>query len=478
MQLRDYQSDLIDRVRRSIIKHKRTICQAPTGAGKTVLATYMLGEAAKKGNRCFFVVHRHELLIQTCQALEEQGIDYETVVAGKRNFLGKQIKVASIQTLIKRLDVLSPPDLIIIDEAHRAKAKTYQDIIQAWNSAFIVGLTATPERTDGDGLNDTFNDLVLGPEVYQLQEKGYLAHHRIFAPGTVDMTNVRTKQGDYDPYETEGKVNSRVIIGDAIDHYKKIASGRRAIVFCVTRKHGYNVAHMFQKAGIPAECITGETGKVNRRKGMERFRKGETLVLVTVDLVIEGLDVPDAEAAILLRPTQSLIVHQQTMGRVLRPKTNGNEAVILDHVGNTYKHGQPDEIINWSLQGKDKRKQKTKESEDEGKKCPNCKTLNKEDADTCRACGYSFKKNKEPAQMDGELIEIKKQKRREVGKAQTIEDLIKLGIKRQYSNPSGWASFVIAKRESREPSINEFKENKNIYRRIIQKEQIETSTST
>lgn len=460
--LRDYQLDLLARVRQSLRTDQRVICQAPTGAGKTALAVYMMGRAAERGMRSMFLVHRRELIEQTSRALWEQRLAHGLIVSGKG---GSKLpsRVASVQTLVRRLDRYDEPDLIIIDEAHRAAAATYQRILDAYPRAKVVGLTATPERTDGRGLDHLFSDIQCGPPLGWLIEQGWLSDYTAYAPSNIDLSGTHTRAGDYVRDELEAAVDKPSITGDAVDHYRRVAMGRRAIAFCVSRKHAEHVAAQFTAEGIAAECVTGLTPDAQRRGALARFREGKTLILVGVDLFIEGLDVPAAEAAILLRPTQSLIVHMQALGRVLRTAPGKERAIILDHVGNLTRPGLglPDQPREWTLEGRGPRKRKSDDESDiQVRQCPECFHVHKPAA-VCPGCGHVYEANgREIEQRDGELVEldqaaIRRERKRAQGKARTVDDLIRLGVERGMKDPGGWAAHVSAARQGRKATTEE-----------------------
>ena len=165
MKLRNYQDDLIARARESLKTHNATLLVAATGAGKTALTVHMMKRAAERGHSSIFCVHRDTLLSQTSKALWRQKVQHGIIAAG-RTMSREMVQVASVQTLVRRLKQVPEPKLIIIDEAHRAAANTYRKILEHYPNAKVIGLTATPQRTDGKGLKDVFDELVLGPSVY------------------------------------------------------------------------------------------------------------------------------------------------------------------------------------------------------------------------------------------------------------------------------------------------------------------------
>lgn len=464
IQLRPYQTDLIDRTRDALREHQRVLMQAPTGAGKTAITVYMMSRAAAAGRRSIFCVHQNELLEQTSRALWKQKLEHGMISSGKaRSPLPAQ--VASVLTLVRRLDHYEPPDLIIIDEAHRAAAETYRRVLEAYPDAKVIGLTATPQRTDGKGLDAIFSGLVLGPSIRSLIDAGYLCDYEIFAPAVgVDLSGVHTRMGDYDRSEVEQRVDKPTITGDAVAHYRKLADGKRCVVMCVSLKHAHHVAETYRDAGIPAECIEGTMTNKERAAVLDRFRSGETLVITNVQLLIEGVDIPGIEVVQWLRPTQSVIVYMQGNGRGLRPAPGKDKLLILDHVGNWERHGLPDDERDWTLAGRKGRKGSTDAEPDvRVQQCPACANIFRPGVAECPRCGapVEMKEARRIEVVDGELARIdreamRKEARKLQGQARDLAALVELGVRRGMKNAAGWAANVYASREGRKPSAVDF----------------------
>ena len=216
----------------------------------------------------------------------------------------------------------------------------------------MLGVTATPERLDGRGLGEAFDTMVVGPSVRELIEGGYLAPFKYLAPPTrIDLSRVRTTAGDRRVNELADAMDQSIITGDCIEHYRAHTSdgGRTAIAFCVTVSHAEHVAAAFRAAGITAASIDGRMDRQRRDTLLDGLRRGELKILSSCELISEGFDAPSVGGAILLRPTQSLGLYVQQVGRCLRVKPDGSPAIILDHVGNVRRHGLPDAERRWSL---------------------------------------------------------------------------------------------------------------------------------
>lgn len=474
MKLRPYQERLIEDTRHALRRNHSVLMQAPTGAGKTAITVYMMGRAAENGKRAFFLVHQNELLGQTSRALWEQKLEHGVIASGKR--VSKlPAQVASVQTLVNRLEQYEPPDLIIIDECHRSSANTYQRILDAYPNAMVIGLTATPQRTDGKGLNDTYSEMVQGPTIRQLINAGFLCDYEIYAPPNVlDVSSIKTKMGDYDKAQLTEAVDKPTITGDAVATYRKRAHGKRCVVMCISIAHAEHVCASYMAASVPAELIEGKMTNAERELTLNRFRSGETLVICNVQLLIEGVDIPSIEVVQWLRPTQSIIVWLQGNGRGLRPSEGKERLIILDQVGNWTKHGLPDDDREWSLEGKKGRKKKDTEEPDVFvQQCKACFHVFRPGVDICPGCGAPVERKKKPEiqVVDGDIEKIdidaeRKRKRVEQGKSRTLADLVALGARRQLRKPAEWACATLAAREGRKPTPAMYAEARQILRGI------------
>lgn len=457
MQLRGYQQQAIDDLRNAY----RAGCCAPllclpTGGGKTVIFSAIAQSAVARGRQVLILVHRRELLHQASRKLNDIGLDHGLIAAGIAPSR-QPVQVASVQTLVRRLDCIAwQPSLIIIDEAHHASAGSWQRVLDHWPDAFRLGVTATPCRLDGRGLASAFDQLVLGPSVSDLISARFLSPARIYAPPVVaDLTGLRRRAGDYAADQAATAMDRPTVTGDAIAHYTRLASGQRAIAFCCSIDHANHVAASFNAAGISAATLLGNTP--DRDAVVAAFDAGSVQILVTVDVVSEGFDIPAASCAILLRPTQSLGLYLQQVGRVLRPALGKNHALVLDHVGNVHRHGFPDDHRDWSLAEGARRSTGT--AAPSVRTCPECFAAFKP-APICPVCGAECApiKSRKIQQLAGELTELRREGvrqrieerqrgRREQGRARTLPQLLALAKERGYS-PS-WAYRVAAARQQR-----------------------------
>lgn len=451
IQLRDYQHKGLDNVRDALRLHDSVIYVLPTGGGKTAMASSMAGSAASMGNRVLFLVHRRELIKQTQDAFTLADIHYGTIQAGKPADPLPRVHIASIQTVVRRLERMERPDLLIVDECHHARAKSWSKVIK-WAGCKTVGLTATPCRLDGKGLRGHFEEIVMGPKMAEMIHDGWLADYRVYAPSVVDTSKLHTRGGDFKQEELEALMDRGTIIGDAVDHYKRIASGMQALAFGVSVKHAVGLSAAFAGAGVPSGCIYGDMPTKQRDMLVAAFRRGDIRVLTNVDIVGEGFDLPSVYCAILQRPTKSLSLYLQQVGRCLRPQEGKEYAIILDHVGNVRRHGFPDQDREWSLDGAQKPRKEMDEKRVLVKQCPACYFVTFQSAEFCPECGAVFEgKEREVREADGELVEMDRKeqqglRRKQQGQAQTQGDLVALGKARGYKSPYGWARKILAAR--------------------------------
>ena len=466
LKLRDYQERGINDIRAQFVQHRQRVCfVAPCGAGKTMVMAYMAGKAAQRGMRTLFLVHRRELMEQAAGTFSSLHMDFG-IIARQARRPEAYIQIANIQTVTRRLGGLEPPDLIILDECHHATANSWLTVINFFREARVVGLTATPVRMNGAGLGQVFDSLVIGPTAKELIKRHYLAPYKYYAPPVAaDLSGLHTVRGDFDQAQIAGRMDRQAVIGNAVEHYKKLAAGTQAICYCTGRAHSLHTMKVFNDAGIAAAHVDAATPKDERTRIMQQFRQGRIKILCNCDLFGEGVDVPGMETVILLRPTKSLTLYIQQSMRSMRIDKNkpNKRAIILDHVGNIMRFGPPDADRAWSLE----EKKKSRKAEDKAVRiriCPNCFAVY-DPAPKCPYCGYQLQeedsKRTAPEEVDGELTEYTdKQIKQQIQyiafrgaiekiirfgtpeQFKTFEDLIKIAKERNYK--PGWV-FIQAK---------------------------------
>lgn len=450
--LRPYQEQLVGDIRNALRSHRSVCLQSPTGSGKTVLISHMIAEARSRGLGSWLTCHRKELVEQLSGALWAMGVPHGIIAPGHRQ-TKEPVQVASIQTLVRRLDRLCPPNMLVLDEAHHATATTWKRVVEHCSRSWIVGLTATPARTDGTGLDDIFDALVPGPTVDWLIEQGYLAPYRMYAPTqAIDLSGIHSRGGDWVRSELEAALDRSRIVGDAVEHYQRFVAPGTCLVYCVSRHHARNVEQAYRAAGVEAVYCAGDTPKPERDSIVSGLRRGSPPVVVSVDLFGEGLDCPGLNAVQMLRPTQSLGLYLQQVGRALRPEEGKDAAIILDHVHNSLRHGLPDDEREWTLEGRKRRRGSTGEAPIALLNCPECFCVFRRAAGECPNCGWQATvQPREIEEVDGELREIdqttiRRQRAWEEQQAykEGFEGLVRLAVARGYK--FGWAAFRWARK--------------------------------
>ena len=364
--LRPYQIRALDGLRQELrAGRRRIVLVAPTGAGKTTIAAEMIRSAVLKGGSVLGIAHRVELITQLRERLSEHGVQSGIIMA-RNERIDQPVMVASIQTLVRR--ELPPATVIIVDECHHARATTYGKILDAYPAAAVIGLTASPWRLDGKGLADVFEASVVAASPAELLELGFLCPFYGYAYVAPDFGNVGTKAGDYDPAGLSLAYKQSTVLGDIVERWFQHANGQRTILFASSIDNSQEMIERFRDRGVRAEHIDYNTPAPLRRSMIERVRSGETTIISNVGLLGEGLDVPSLAVAILARPTKSLAVYLQQVGRILRPFPGKDRALILDHAGNMIRHGLPDQERDYSLTIS---KQK-KPSPAPVRQCPSC----------------------------------------------------------------------------------------------------------
>lgn len=377
--LRPYQQRGIDELRAQVQAGKRRLLFVlPTGGGKTLTASSIIRSATALGNRVLFVVHLRELVDQTVAALARVGVTDVGVMRGddERTNPDASVQVASIQTLARRK--MPGAGLVILDEAHRSLASSYDRIFDL--EVPIIGLTATPCRGDGQPLSRRYESLVVGATYSELIADGFISAPIVLAPKHApDLGGVKRIGGDFD----EGALSSLMakLAGDIVPTWQKHAAGRTTVVFACGIDHSMDIVQRFKRAGVRAAHLDGGTPAAERAELIARVRSGDLQVLSNCAVLTEGFDAPEIRCAIIARPTLSLVLHMQTAGRALR--AGPVQPLILDHADNVRRHGLPHEDRDWSLDGEQGRPKVRRLT----KLCAHCFAYIPVAAKVCEFCG-------------------------------------------------------------------------------------------
>lgn len=410
--LRDYQTETVERIRGLIrAGYKNILCVSPTGSGKTVIATHMVGETARKGNRAAFVVDRLSLIEQTSRTFYEEEIDHGVIQGDHRNYQPHlRVQVASQQTLARRK--WPEADVIFVDEAHTVTETVKRRITP--RDTVAIGLTATPFTK---GLGKVYDAVVNVTTTNALIAAGHLAQYRIFAPSKPDMTGVKIIAGEYE--EKESAKRAMKVVGDCVAEYLKRGEGKKFICSAVNVDHVMELQRQFQAAGVVCATYTYKDLADDRADIVEEFRKADSNIrgLITVTAASKGFDIPDIGVVIMARPlAKSLAEHIQFFGRGLRSSPGKTECLVLDHSGNCehFWDAWNDFFETGAVElddGKKKEKPKQKPAEAKQIKCPRCACLHKA-SPACPACGFEYPRQAVKHE-DGVLSELFASSRRE-----------------------------------------------------------------
>ena len=345
------------------------------------------------------------------------GVGHGVVLAGAdaQGGLYERVQIASIDTVLSRAVrrnklAMLPPQLVIVDEAHLSITLTRKNLLDQWPDAIRIGLTATPTRKDGRALGTLYDELVEPVTVAELVRDGYLVPARYFSVSEPDLAKVRTVAGDYHQGELETAVNQPKLIGDVVAHWLKLAGNRRTVVFATSIKHSIALCEEFLRNGVAAEHVDADTPQELRDATFQRFRTGCTQVLTNCFLASYGFDLPELSCVVLARPTRSLMLYLQMIGRGLRTAEGKTDCLVLDHSGCVHRHGFAHDERAWTLDGEraliepDRAEHEKRESKN--LTCPECACVFS-GARLCPECGYFFAPvGKEVKTLDGQLIEI------------------------------------------------------------------------
>ena len=458
MILRPYQQKLLADTGAALRQNRKVVVQAPTGSGKTVIMSEMVHRFMDRDMRVLILVPRRELAHQVAGTLERFGRYIGVIMAGEERLKGMQTYVASFDTLHARcvqrdIHPLPTADVVIVDEAHLALAKTRQDIITAYPHARIIGFTATPARSDGKGLGRMFDELVMGPSVRELVEVGALVPARYFVGERPNLDGVRVQGGDYNQRQLEERVDQPRLVGDIVENWMRIAGDKRTVIFCASIKHSRHVCRQLVAHGVTAEHLDGNTPTEERQAILDRVRSGATQVLTNVYVASYGLDIPELECAVMARPTKSVVLYFQTVGRVLRTAPGKTEALILDHAGCVEEHGMVDEPMPWTLMGnarQDQEREKRERRDPQPIECPECKHVFRA-THICPECGFELAGGAEAVPYhEADLVEIDRERKR-LNRKWSVEEkghffgeLKSYGLRKGYA--PGWASHKYKER--------------------------------
>ena len=426
--------------------HRRQILVMPTGAGKTITAASVALSAKAKGNLTLFIVDRIELATQAAETMERLGLTV-SIMQGENTKIvaGHDVVVGSIQTLVRRR--LPDARLIVIDECH-IMHRAHAALLDRWNAIPAIGLTATPFSR---GLGNWFSNLAVPTSIRDLTRDGLLVPIIAYGPATPDLGGIETRAGDFAVGQLSERMQRPAIHADLVSTWQRLGENRATLAFAVDIAHAKHIAASFNDAGISAAHVDGYQDSDDRREAIVGFKNGAIKVLVSVACLSIGFDAPIAACAILARPTKSLTLHLQQIGRVLRPYPSKHDAIVLDHSGNIERHGLPADIAIGALDTSTKTWGTQQKREALPSLCAKCRYLKPPKVHECPKCGFAPERPNKIQTNDGELVAL-------TAAATTLSHrrLYQeyIGCAEHFDKSPGWAYYLFVAKTGEKPAWN------------------------
>ena len=404
MLLRPYQEIAVNSAIDALDKHGNTVVVAPTGAGKTIMLSALIGQRCQTRRNVLVLQHRDELVNQNMDKFKRINPNILTSVvnAEEKNWNGDAV-FSMVQTLSRpnNLDNMKVMDMIVVDESHHVVADTYTRIInyakEINDKVEIVGFTATPNRGDKKGLREVFTNCSHQIEISTLIREGFLVSPKTYVIDVgvrSELENVRKTVVDFDMDQVARIMNKRAINQRVVSEWVDKANGRKTVVFCSTIAHAEDLCQEFVEEGVNAKIVTGNTDKTERREILEDLSSGDTQVVVNVSVLTEGVDSPPVSCIILTRPCSYKSTMVQMIGRGLRtidqneyPDIVKTDCVVLDFGTSVLTHGSLEEEVN--LEGS----QSELQGDAPEKVCPECNSVVPLGVRECPMCGFEFGSN-------------------------------------------------------------------------------------
>lgn len=418
--LRPYQRELLASTALALRQFKRLCVQAPTGGGKTHCIAAIVLAAVHAGLRVLILATRTRLVSQLHDRLDAFGVPHGVMAASLRGLThgGMRVQVASVDTLYRRCiaDAKMPlpmADVVIFDEAHLALGASRRKILDSYPGAWIFGFTATPAKTSGAALSEQFDKLILGPTVSDLIAAGMLVKPRIFSRPVVTSKDLRavgtdSKTGDFKTGKLSALMSRPKLVGDVVTNWLRIANGKRTLVFACDKAHGTQIVTEFRQAGVACEQLTDQDDEATREEVIGRLENGTTQVIVNCFLLSYGIDIPRVECIVLARPTRSVVLYLQAVGRGMRPASDKDAVIVIDHGRVVENLGLPTYDRDWSLDGanvnvvaRDKLAEARQSTDEKPRHCKECSCvwLVTENGNSCPNCGWQFVVKAKPVQV-------------------------------------------------------------------------------
>jgi len=430
--VRDYQLEQVNACRSAFVNgDNRIVLCSPTGSGKQTVGCAIMQLAIDKGKRVLFLADARQLIFQKSQRLTDCGISHSVLMSGEE-YSHSSVTVASRDTLWSRSFVnesipLPVADLIIIDECHKSLSSTYQNILRACPHALVLGMTATAAGRNGFGLLGFYDRVIQTTTIDNLVQKGYLVdipEGNVFSPYRPDMDSAGSGY-DWTDNQAELVMDKDRVVGNIVTEWESKAQGRPTVVFCCTVKHSVHVCEEFNGRGHRWDHIDADTPQHDREHKFKMLRDGDIDGLSNVGVLTTGWDEPCVSCAVLARPTKSLVLYLQCVGRIMRPYPGKTDAMVIDHSGAVHRHGWPTDDRDWNITESERIEVKELERNErsggqEYRVCPKCAAMWLRGI-KCPNCGFERRKRGQDVEMaDGTLRPAKKRKSRNNGE-KTLE---------------------------------------------------------
>lgn len=342
---------------------KRVLLQLPTGGGKTIMFNHRAAIAAKKGHRVLIIADRRELIQQAWNRLwHASGLHAGIIMARHPAVYQLPVQIASIQTLNRR-NFPQDISIVIIDEARGSVADSYKPVFENYKDSYFLGVDATPIRTNGQGFDHLYDHMVHGPTIKELEAMGSLVPAKPFINplDTRLLDKIKITAGDYNEKELSAMMSNAQMTADLVASKQKHAAGLKTICFAVSIQHSKLIIEQYKRAGITAVHVDGEMDLDTRARIFKDFKNGKFEVLCNVGIACYGFDEPTIRCVQLARPTKSVALYLQQIGRGTRPLPGKEGYVLLDHANCVIEHGLPNSDRKWSLKGNKKNKPKPRQ---------------------------------------------------------------------------------------------------------------------
>ena len=390
--LYDWQHRDVNRNRNAFNIHRSVVYVLPTGGGKSIIAGSIMQRviAANPKQWILVLVHRRELIKQFDETLSKFGLDYNVgkISPDYPQTPWAHIQIASIMSLARR-EVWFYPNLIIIDEAHHARAKTWENVLAMFPKSRLLGLTATPKRLDGRGLGEHFEHMIEGPTAPELIGYNHLSPVRsVYANVDVDFTKIRKKAGNYDGKQAGSAMMQPAVMANLMRNFEAHCMGRRVLYFAPSIEHSMATSEKLRGMGIRAAHVDGSTDVKIRDRLFPALETGDLQVLCNVDIASEGTDIPGCDCVLDGARTTSVTQYLQRIGRASRVAAGKVEGIYVDLVGNYHEHGAWDEPRVWGLDDSPALGEPVDTGAKSSKRvCEHCSTLYRRSPKGCPHCG-------------------------------------------------------------------------------------------